>query len=95
MARVLKRPVAERDLSEIWSFIAEDDPDRATQYLRRLNGALEKLAQSPLMGRLRPEIGARIRSFPVDDYLTFYVPLEDGVDVIRFVHGSRDLSRLF
>jgi plasmid stabilization system protein ParE len=36
---------------------------------------------------------------PVQDgfekILLFYVPLKDGVDLIRVVHGSRDVERLF
>jgi hypothetical protein len=39
-----------------------------------------------------------MRRFPVSDgfgkILLFYFPLQDGVDLIRVVHGSRDLERL-
>jgi toxin ParE1/3/4 len=39
-----------------------------------------------------------MRRFPVADgfekILLFYLPLEDGVDLIRVVHGSRDLVQL-
>ena len=40
-----------------------------------------------------------MRRFPVSDgfeaILLFYIPLEDGVDLIRVVHGSRETERIF
>jgi toxin ParE1/3/4 len=39
-----------------------------------------------------------MRRFPVsrfDNYLIFYLPHENGIDVIRVLHGARDLDRLF
>jgi toxin ParE1/3/4 len=39
-----------------------------------------------------------MRRFPVSDgfekILLFYFPLQDGVDLVRVVHGSRDLRKL-
>jgi hypothetical protein len=39
-----------------------------------------------------------MRRFPVGDgfekILLFYFPLKDGIDLVRVVHGSRDLERL-
>jgi len=39
-----------------------------------------------------------MRRFPVSDgfekILLFYLPLKDGVDLIRVVHGSRDQEQL-
>jgi len=39
-----------------------------------------------------------MRRFPVSDgfekILLFYFPVQDGVDLVRVVHGSRDLERL-
>jgi hypothetical protein len=45
----------------------------------------------------KPEL-QNMRQFPVSDgfgkILLFYFPLQDGVDLVRVVHGSRDLERL-
>ena len=39
-----------------------------------------------------------MRRRPISDgfekILIFYLPLQDGIDVVRVVHGSRDLERL-
>lgn len=46
----------------------------------------------------KPELQG-IRRFPVTDgfekILLFYFPLQDGIDLVRVVHGNRDLERLF
>lgn len=44
MALIVKRPLAELDLLDIWEFIAEDSPDRADEFLDRLEGTLQTLA---------------------------------------------------
>jgi hypothetical protein len=39
-----------------------------------------------------------MRRWPVKGFekiLLFYFPLPDGLDLVRVVHGSRDLNRLF
>lgn len=95
MARVLRRPQAEVDLLEIWSFISRADFETADRYLDWINSNLELLATQPLMGRARDELRPGLRSLPVGNYVVFYTPLEDGVRVERIVRGSRDLGKLF
>ncbi len=53
------------------------------------------MADFPNMGVSREELKTALRSQPVGNYLIFYFPLEDGVDIIRVLHGSRDMARLF
>ena len=47
------------------------------------------------MGRNRNELMENVRSFPIDDYLIFYSPIEVGIEVLRVVSGYRDLEDLF
>lgn len=93
MARIVRRPRAEVDLLFIWGYIAnESNEDRADRYLRRLNDVISYLAQQPLMGRPRPEIDEGIRSFVAESHLIFYLVLEDGMEVVRVLHGSQELE---
>jgi len=41
------------------------------------------------------ELAPALRSFPVGRYLIFYVALTNGVDIVRVLHGSRDIATLF
>ena len=95
MARIVRRPRARQDLIEIWRYIADDSGEpRADRYLRRLNDVISYLAQQPLMGRKRPEIREEgIRNFAAESHVVFYMALEDGIEVVRVIHGSQDLER--
>ncbi|HEY9852847.1 MAG TPA: type II toxin-antitoxin system RelE/ParE family toxin [Leptolyngbyaceae cyanobacterium] len=95
MATIIKRPLAEQDLLDIWEFIAEDSLDRADEFLDRLEGKLQTLALNPGMGRRREELLTGLRSFPSDNYIIFYREIEGGIDVIRILHGSRDFEEIF
>ena len=47
------------------------------------------------MGRDRGELAPELRSSLVKPYVLYYRPLDDGIEIIRVIHGSRDLSGLF
>ena len=94
MARVTRRPEARADLAEIWDFIAQDSPKRASELLRNLESVFETLASQPMMGRERPELADDLRSFPVGRYVIYYLPWPDGIDVVRVLHAARDVTRL-
>lgn len=94
MPHVTRRADARADLAEIWDYIAQDDPKRATTFLRNLESVFETLASQPMMGRERPELGEGLRSFPVGRYVVYYQPWPDGVDIVRVLHAARDVARL-
>jgi toxin ParE1/3/4 len=47
------------------------------------------------MGRSRQEIAPSLRSLPVDKYVIFYRPIENGIQVERVLSGYRDLDEVF
>jgi len=95
MARVLKRPLAENDLDEIWLYIAQDNPDNADALLDKIEERCQAIAQFPFIGTDRDELMPDLRSLPVGNYLIFYMPIEDGIVVVRVLHGMRDVDALF
>lgn len=95
MPRVTRRPLAADDILEIWDYIAEDSLDAADRWVDRLDEQFRLLATQPLLGRARPELEQELRSFPFGRYVIFYAPLADGIDVIRVLHGARDIDALF
>jgi toxin ParE1/3/4 len=36
-----------------------------------------------------------LRSFPAKGYVIFYQPTDDGVEISRVLHGSRDIQSEF
>jgi toxin ParE1/3/4 len=95
MAVILRRPEAEADLDEIWLYIAQDDPNAADRFLDLIEERCQLLAENPLMGRSRPDLAPYLRSFPVGGYVIFYLPMENGVEIVRVVSGARNLEALF
>lgn len=95
MPHLLKKPEAESDLDEIWLHIAQDSPNNADRFLDRIQETCWTLAEFPHMGTSRNELKAGLRSQSVGNYLIFYFPLEDGIDIVRVLHGAREIERLF
>lgn len=82
---------ANADIEGIVLYIFDLNPVAARHFLDALEEVCELLASHPLLGRLRPEFGEGLRSFPVGSYLVFYIPATDGIDVARVIYGGRDL----
>jgi toxin ParE1/3/4 len=84
---------AERDLVEIGNFIARDSPANAAQFVLRLEQHCSLLASHPLAGRVRDELAPGLRSLAYGRYVIFYRALDDTVEIVRVLHGARDLPR--
>ncbi|WP_457390478.1 type II toxin-antitoxin system RelE/ParE family toxin [Roseateles sp. P5_E1] len=95
MARVTRRPLAEADILEIWGYIAEDSLAEADRWVDGLDEKLSLWATQPTMGRNRGELAPGIRSLAFGRYVVFFQPLPDGIDVVRVLHGSRDIDASF
>lgn len=95
MPRILKRPEAESDLDELWWYIAQDNPQNADRFLDHIHGKIMDLAAFPKMGMNRNDLMGGLRCHPVGNYLIFYFPLTDGVDVVRVLHGRMEVERHF
>jgi toxin ParE1/3/4 len=54
--------LAEQDLEEIWSYVAEDaSPATADRLIDAIFDRFELLVEQPRMGRSRPEFGEGVR----------------------------------
>lgn len=87
-----KAPQADHDLDSIWDFIASHSIRAADKQIARIGEIFEMLLENPLAGRERPELRADLRSFPAGNYVIFYVPLPDGIEIIRVMHGRQDIG---
>ena len=94
MGRIQRTPRADLDLEEIWLFIAQDDPAAADRWLDTLEERIALLADNPLMGPARPDIARDLRYQPVGNHLLLYRVIRDGIEIVRVVHGARQLLDL-
>ena len=95
MATVLVTPLAQEDLGDIWDYAAESGTERADRLLDLIYEKCQRLAEYPEMGRARHELLVNLRSFMVKNYVIFYQPTADGIEVLRVLYGARDIHRVF
>jgi toxin ParE1/3/4 len=96
MAKVLRSARARADLIKTWLYIEErSGRRRADSVLRSIDRSCAGLAKAPLIGRTRDDLRPSLRSLAVGSYLIFYRPIADGIEVVRVVHGARNLEALF
>jgi plasmid stabilization system protein ParE len=95
-SRFVLMPEARADLTEIWSYIAEDSIDAADQALARLRDAFTRLARTPRMGHQREDLAdARHRFWTVYSYVIAYRWETTPIQIVAIVHGARQLEAFF
>jgi toxin ParE1/3/4 len=87
-------PQADADLLDIWVFIARDNMRAADRLLDRIARKCDLLAEYPELGPARSDIAPGLRMLVVRDYLVLYRIADDGVEIVRVVHGARRLEAL-
>lgn len=92
MPRILRTRESRLDYDEIWTYIAVRDLAAADRLVQHFDATLNVIATAPNMGRKVEEFAANLRSFPIGSYLIFYRPVEDGIQLIRVIHGARDIT---
>ena len=95
MRVIVKLPRAKSDLVEIWGYIADDSEASADTFIETVDQKFNALAGRPNMGRHRDELADGLRSFPVGRYVIFYRPIPKGIEIVRVLHGARDLDAVF
>jgi len=97
MPRIIRSPRAKADVLSIGRYIAEQSQSRSTaiRFLDKIDEKLKLLARHPLAGEERSDLSANVRAFPIGNYVIFYRPTEDGIQVLRVLHGARDIPRIF
>lgn len=101
-ARYLIRPKADRDLEDQAFYLAtRGSPELGHRFLIAAHEAFVLLAKQPNIGwhaRLKDPELASLRIFSMSDFekmLVLYRPHRLGVEILRVVHGARNLSALF
>lgn len=92
MPRILRTRESRLDYDEIWDYIAPRDIAATDRLIDQIDATLNVIASAPNMGRKVEELAPNLRSFPIGNHLIFYRPIEDGIQLIRVVHGARDIT---
>lgn len=98
--RLVRKRAVERDLADQVEYIAQDRPAAARRYLLAVEHAFDQLVRTPEIGEERrfrnPKLEG-VRMWPVPDfpkYLIFYRATKTRIEVLRILHGARDIRSI-
>jgi plasmid stabilization system protein ParE len=95
MIRFVLTSAARADLLEIFDYISQDNPDAARRVVAELRAAMRRLAEMPEMGHFRKDLAKEpLRFWSVYSYLIIYRPKARPLQVVRVLHGSRDVQSI-
>ncbi len=99
--KVILKPQAKVDLVELSDFISQRNLAAAERFLDAVEAALGRLSKMPELGTpcdFQSSSAAGIRVWSISgfgNYLIFYRCQEDTIDIVRVLHGSRDIEVIF
>ncbi|MBI4581188.1 MAG: type II toxin-antitoxin system RelE/ParE family toxin [Planctomycetes bacterium] len=87
---------ASQDFDEIVSYVLEQSGlQRAQHVADHLYEAFQKLAEMPGLGHKREDLTSLpVRFYEVWSYLVIYKPETRPLEVVRILHGARDVEAL-
>lgn len=95
-------PAADRDVDDQAAHLAEAAGlETALRFYDAVALSFDRLAGMPSLGEPRKSADPRLQGLRVrrvegfPNHLIFYRSAEDGVEVVRLLHGARDIDRIF
>lgn len=101
MPKIILSTLAKRDIFEIWEFIASDNIDAADRLREDAFRTFERIVAMPEIGAFRKfknPVLTGLRLCPIPNfhrYLIFYRLAKSGVEIVRVLHGARDIAVIF
>jgi toxin ParE1/3/4 len=98
--RVVIREQADAEIDEIAAYIARDNLEAGRRFYDATWAAFDLLSRMPGMGRPRRARNLSLkglRSWSIrgyENYLIFYLPLKDGIEVVHVLHGARNVEAI-
>jgi toxin ParE1/3/4 len=91
--RIIYSDAARADLREIAHYFRTVASDIVAEAVSgRIITAIESLAIRPTRHRFRNYLGPRLRARSVGNYLVFYHVGGETVEIVRILHGSRNIT---
>ncbi|MGG6237608.1 type II toxin-antitoxin system RelE/ParE family toxin [Nodosilinea sp. AN01ver1] len=87
--------LAVQDINEICEFVAQNNVRAASQLFDAIRQKCKLVFNFPNMGKDYSWIAPDLKGFIYADYVIFYYPKEDGIEIARIAYGRRDLAALF
>ena len=87
MYEIVKSPLAEQDLKEIWHYSYDKwGTDKATAYLLQLDAGIQGLSNNPHIGKAHDHIRKGYRAIQINRHVVFYRLQGQSIDIVRVLH---------
>jgi plasmid stabilization system protein ParE len=87
-------PEAAQDIREIWAYIAGDSIKAARRIRLQIFDACQRIAENPEIGHRREDLTDKpVLFWPAGSYLIIYAARKP-VEIVRVLHGARDIPSL-
>ena len=83
------------DLEDIWAFSAADSIRNADGLIDQLYRKCVEISELDAIGRKRDELFPGLLSLAYKNYVIFFLRSKDRVEIVRILHGRRDLQKHF
>jgi toxin ParE1/3/4 len=91
VSRIRIAPLAGDDLEAVHDyFVRESDERKASEMTQQILDRVEQLARFPRLGVTRRGVAGDWRVFPEGSFLIYYREIQDGIELLRVIHGRRD-----
>ena len=82
------------DLDGIYEYtILHFGLEQARVYLLGLHERFQMFAEQPTHGRKADELAPGLRRFEYQSHMVFYIPKDNGVQIVRVLHQRMDVTR--
>ena len=84
-----------QDLQVIIDYFSETSVVAGEKFISKFEAWCQKLRTFPTIGKRYDGLQLGLRGIVIDEYILFYQVTDNVVEIIRVVHGRRDLITLF
>jgi len=84
--RVTFSGASRRDIADIVTYIADDNPKAALRFHDEMLKRCEALSATPDMG---VQVHSHVRRLVFGSYLIFYRVMPDRIQIVRILHGAQ------
>lgn len=95
MSRYVLSPAARADVEQIWDYTCDRwDDKQAEKYVREIQRAIDRVVDSPEIGRACDEVRPGYRKHAVGAHTLYYrIAGVEMIDVVRILHQRMDVDR--
>ncbi len=95
MSQVVRSEQAQQDLEKILEYLDHQSTQAADRFVTKFEQTCNLHALHPQIGESATAYAPNLRYFVIWNYAIFYRPIPEGIEIIRMIHGARDIPKLF